>query len=775
MTRQIRKHPIPNALIFAFGSSVVFGAIIGTANAQTSQTSSYSYQYDANGNLIQVIDPLGNISNQSYDSLNRLTQQLQPAPVAGAARPTIDYTYDGQDQIATVTDPRRLVTRYTSDGLGNRSALASPDTATSTQTFDAAGNVVTSTDARGFVTQYTYDALNRLTRIHYATGTDTVFEYDGGANPTPSAIGHLTKMTDQAGQTSYSYDGFGRLLQRAQTVSYSGRTFITSYTWGDSGSATGKLLSMTYPSGNRINYAYDNAGRLTSLTLNAVAPTGDGTGTIVTPLLSNLSYQPFGPVSGWTWGNSTTTAPNLYTRSYDIDGNLVSYPLGNANANGTLRTVSYDAAGRATATNHAGAGTGTFAPANFNQTYTYDNLNRLTSVTGIDDQAFRYDASGNRTGASLGSNSYTNTINAASNRLDATTGPSPAKANVYDTVGNLTSDGSIGHTYDARGRHTKVTIGTVAVNYEFNGFGERVDKNSASTAIVPGNIQHYVYDEAGHTIGEYDNNGGVIEETVFLGDTPVVVLKNTVSESTTIVQPYYVYADQTDTPRVITRASDNQIVWRWDTTDPFGLHHPDENPSGLGVFVYNHRFPGQIFDQESNLHYNYFRDYDPQIGRYVQSDPIGLKAGVNTYAYVNSNPLAGVDPRGLEVKIYGRHVNMNGPASVLNTVDGIEHWWIKTDTLEAGMGPATGKVPGQEGGGDLPFTPVEVVDHSGQSKQRGAFVVPYSGPPLNEQCVNEYLKKGRSLGRFFPFVNDCHTFVQDVTNACHGPFPKQNK
>jgi RHS repeat-associated protein len=87
---------------------------------------------------------------------------------------------------------------------------------------------------------------------------------------------------------------------------------------------------------------------------------------------------------------------------------------------------------------------------------------------------------------------------------------------------------------------------------------------------------------------------------------------------------------------VLTRAVDNQMVWRWDQADPFGMMPPDENPSRLGMFSYDLRFPGQVFDRETNSHYNYFRDYDPQTGRYVQSDPVGLKAGPNTYAYVNN-------------------------------------------------------------------------------------------------------------------------------------------
>jgi len=88
------------------------------------------------------------------------------------------------------------------------------------------------------------------------------------------------------------------------------------------------------------------------------------------------------------------------------------------------------------------------------------------------------------------------------------------------------------------------------------------------------------------------------------------------------------------------------VRWRWDTS-PFGEFAPNDNPAGLGAFTFNVRFPGQYYDAESGLFYNYFRDYDPQTGRYVQSDPIGLAGGINTYAYVASNPLSFADPFGL--------------------------------------------------------------------------------------------------------------------------------
>ena len=88
-------------------------------------------------------------------------------------------------------------------------------------------------------------------------------------------------------------------------------------------------------------------------------------------------------------------------------------------------------------------------------------------------------------------------------------------------------------------------------------------------------------------------------------------------------------------------------VWRNDNTEPFGANPPDENPSGLGAFEFPMRFPGQYYDRETNLHYNYYRDYDPSIGGYKESDPIGLHGGNNTYGYVQNNPIDLRDPFGL--------------------------------------------------------------------------------------------------------------------------------
>jgi len=137
--------------------------------------------------------------------------------------------------------------------------------------------------------------------------------------------------------------------------------------------------------------------------------------------------------------------------------------------------------------------------------------------------------------------------------------------------------------------------------------------------------------------GEYDAQGNLIQETVYLGNTPVGIIKPD--------GVYRIYADQIDTPRLITDET-NRPVWQWDAK-PFGDSQPNEDLDGNGTpFHYNLRFPGQYYDAETKTHYNFNRDYDPETGRYVQSDPIGLDGGLNTYAYVSGNSLVNIDPLG---------------------------------------------------------------------------------------------------------------------------------
>lgn len=146
-----------------------------------------------------------------------------------------------------------------------------------------------------------------------------------------------------------------------------------------------------------------------------------------------------------------------------------------------------------------------------------------------------------------------------------------------------------------------------------------------------------------------------------------------------VPQVHYVYADQINSPREITNESGN-LMWRADALEPFGANVPNENPAGFGTFTYNVRFPGQYFDKETGMHHNYFRDYDPQLGRYIQSDPIGLRGGINTYGYVGGNPVSRVDPTGefffVPVIYYGGSALIAG---------GVAYYGVKAMSRPSGM------------------------------------------------------------------------------------------
>jgi RHS repeat-associated protein len=229
------------------------------------------------------------------------------------------------------------------------------------------------------------------------------------------------------------------------------------------------------------------------------------------------------------------------------------------------------------------------------------------------------------------------TVSTSSNRLNSTAG-TLARTYSHDAAGNTIGYGAVTFTYNFANRMKTSTSGGLTTTYLYNALSQRVRKSSTAGTTV------FVYDEAGQFVGEYDATGALIQETVWLGNVPVATLRPKAGGG---VDVFYVHTDHLNTPRRVSRPVGNTIVWRWDS-DPFGEAPANSDPDGdAAQFVYHLRFPGQYADQETGLHYNYFRDYDPAIGRYVESDPIGLKAGVNTYRYAGANPVSFVDPLGL--------------------------------------------------------------------------------------------------------------------------------
>ncbi|HCH0556508.1 TPA: RHS repeat-associated core domain-containing protein [Pseudomonas aeruginosa] len=180
--------------------------------------------------------------------------------------------------------------------------------------------------------------------------------------------------------------------------------------------------------------------------------------------------------------------------------------------------------------------------------------------------------------------------------------------------------------------------GTTTRNYKYNGKGERV-RSYLSTANT-----YTLYDEAGHWVGDYGANGTPVQQAIWMDDLPVG-LRTAAAGIVSYIEP-----DHLGSPRVVIDPVANTAIWKWDIQgEAFGVTAPEQDPDGNGTALnLDMRFPGQRYDRYTGLNYNYFRDYEPGSGRYVQSDPIGLKGGISTYAYVSGSPVMWIDPEGLQ-------------------------------------------------------------------------------------------------------------------------------
>jgi len=576
-----------------------------------------TFEYDAEGLPTRTTDALQRKTDTTNDPLGRTT--LTVADVGGIAAET-HVQYDALDRVARVTDPKGLDTVYTYNGFDDLVQLESPDTGTATSGYDAAGNRTSTTDARQVTVTTQYDVLNRPTSMDYpGTAEDVAYDYD-----TPTAdcatgetflTGRLAKMSDGSGSTSYCYNRFGDLVRKVQRTNGQALTLQWSVL------ANGRLASMTYPDGTVIDFVRDSLGRTTGL---GVTPLG---GTRQT-LLSSATYHPFGPVAQWTWGNARTmtrtlnlngqpgivqdTAPGGLSLGYQFDevGNL-KWLRDGYQADPPLRAYGYDA------------------------------LNRLTSAqdgtTNAVLQAYTYDATGNRTSRTQGA-PQTYTYGTTDHKLQGVAGVTRA----YDAMGNTTAIGGTAKefVFNQAGRMAAVKAGGIqTAAYGYNGRGERVSKVAGSQTVLT------LYAPDGRWLGDYDAAGQPLQQVVWFGDLPVGLLTG----AGTGQKLHYVEPDALGSPRVVIDPVRDVTVWRWDLAgEAFGDTAPAQDPDGDGTaFVYDMRFPGQRYDSASGMNYNYFRDYDPATGRYVESDPIGLNGGMSTYSYVANNSLKYADKLGL--------------------------------------------------------------------------------------------------------------------------------
>jgi RHS repeat-associated protein len=583
--------------------------------------------YDANDNLNTSTDGLNRVTDQDVDPLNRLIKTIQDQG-AGKINATTQFEYDARDNLTKVIDPKALNTVYTYNGLNDLTALASTDTGSTSFTYDSAGNRKSQTDARNVTSTYSYDSANRLTQVSLPTATQNVF-FDYDATQTDCQVGEtfttgrLARIRDESGSTRYCYNRLGQSVRKVQSV-----TGGPNLSLGSTYNGANRMIAMTYPSGAIVTYLRNAKGQITGIDAKPTATAAQ------VSLVSNATYLPFGPLNTLTFGNSRVLT-KAYDQNYDID------KVSDSATDGLSQDSTVNVMGNITAITER-----TTATANTTRQFAYDNLDRLLSLKNgaTNVQSFTYDATGNRLSKTLATTTTTNTYPGTSHRLsnDGT------NARTYDANGNTITNAAKAYVYDDRNRlrDYKNSGTTVTRTYRYNGKGERVSKMVSATST---SNRYYFYDEAGHLLGEYLANGTRIQEYVWMDDQLIAVLSD--HDASTY---QFVETDHLGTPRAVVHPVENNIVWRWNLTNTaFGEHTATNNPDADAVtYTFNLRYPGQLFDAESGLHYNYFRDYEPGTGRHPQPDPIGLEGGISAYGYVSSNPLMNIDPNGLTATTY---------------------------------------------------------------------------------------------------------------------------
>lgn len=521
----------------------------------------------------------------------------------------------------------------------------SPEIGSLTYAYDDLGRPIKRDTDNGLSTKVTYDKLNRIDRrIVKDNGQNRIvtrFTYDSCDN----GDGKLCQVRHNDHVTRYNYTPDGHLA--GMRVRFEGETVTERlrYVYRDDS----QLRTMHYPSGLTVRYHYDMANIVNRIT--ARYETGDDRETIV--LARNIMFdENTGQIMGFTHGNGIKTR-----FAYNDQGQLIRTTLKDSGQKLDQTQLVRDDNNRITKINRLNA-TDT-------QRFTYDPLGRLIKESRGDGSAaqthqisYSYDAVGNRLSRTEDGAPRNYNYAPDANRLDRIN----RATLTYDARGNLIKDkkGRRSFVYDAMNRMAEFyRNGQLRAQYSYDADGRRVRKqlttiNSDGTRFV-----RYLYDTDSQLISETmrrtDRSAVKARDIVWLGRIPLAQINRRVKPSGETVKAtaHFIHVDHLGAP-FEARNDAGTAVWRW-TRDAFGAGPDaqrnagvDRDPDGDGIKTeISLRFPGQYHDRESGLFYNHHRDYDPSLGRYIQSDPIGLEGGVNRYAYVSADPVNLIDPTGL--------------------------------------------------------------------------------------------------------------------------------
>jgi RHS repeat-associated protein len=491
------------------------------------------------------------------------------------------FEYNARSQMTAVVDALTQRYDFSYDALG-RQLTQTKAGSTMAYEYDAVGNRTKRTDYLSQITNYTYDNLNRLTNVTYPDATENItLTYD--------VISQLTKATKNAQDVSFVYD---KRRQVASTTDIFGK--VIAYTLD----ATQNRTTLKLDGTNFATYAYDVANRLTKITNSADAKA--------------VSY---------TYDNANRmtkeTLPNTTATTFNYDGMSRLKEIKDVKGAATTlfdRNYAYNTANQISQ----------IAETAQTRNFGYDNLDRLTSVTGSTSENYAFDAVGNRT----------------SSQLSATYN--------YQPFNRLTNTATTSYVYNSNGNMTQKTVGANTTQYIWD------YENRLKQVILPsGQNVVYKYDALGRRSERNVNNSASWTKFTYDGQD-VILDQNSDGTSVTYLnglgidnkirqtvngQAQYFLSDHLGSTTALTDATGAVIAST--SYDSFG------NATNAS-FPTRYQFTGKEFDNFTGLHYYRARWYDGNLGRFISEDPIGLSGGINQFAYANNNASNLIDPNGLD-------------------------------------------------------------------------------------------------------------------------------
>ncbi|MFF4661639.1 putative T7SS-secreted protein [Streptomyces sp. NPDC001282] len=664
-----------------------------------------AFTYDNAGTLTSVTDPLGHTSTVASDRADL------PLSITDPLGAVTRYERDAFGRTASITDPLGAVTRLEWTVEGKLARRIEPDGSTQVWTYDGEGNCLSHTDAMGGATHFEYTVFDLMTA---RTGPDGVrYEFTHDINlcltevTNPQALtwtytydpaGRLVAETDFDDRTlTYAYDAAGRLTSRtnvlAQTITYEHNALGQVVRKDAAGAVTAfeydvfdELAAATGPDATLVRLR-DRFGRLKSDTVNGrtLSFTHDALGR------RTGRATPGGAVSSW---------------SYDAAGRRASLT-----ASGRTLTFTHDALGRETARTVDG-----FA----SLTSSFDVLGRLTAqeITAgggrrLQHRAYAYRPDGNLVGIADALSGTRRFDLDAAGRVTAVHATGWTERYAYDEAGNqaeaswppthpshestgprtytgtsITRAGSVRYEHDAQGRIILRQKTRLSRKPETWRYAWDAEDRLASVATPDGTVWRYAYDPLGRRISKQSP----LETVHFTWDGATLCEQTT--EDTTLTWDYAGLRPLTQTERRHGSTDDRFFAI---VTDLIGT--PTELVDESGALAWRTRttlwgtttwtrdataytplrFPGQYFDRESELHYNFFRYYDPELARYLTPDPLGLTPADNPVTYVH-NPHTWSDPLGLgpcPPRIQGGGWDLSGDTNPLSIIpkDAVQEPW----------------------------------------------------------------------------------------------------